>query len=147
MNEHDSIEKALAELKPAELPPQLMARLTAARPQAAKAEPRGLGALLLRWLLPLGVGACAAVAVLTFLQHDAVKPAVAKRNAPMPFESEERLVSARDMGVVNAPGNRPFRLVEVEWLVSDTVRPRESGPAVRVETTRREVIPVALEIY
>jgi hypothetical protein len=67
----DPIEDALNRMKPAEMPPELMARLTAARSQVAEGARRardtgrsGWG-MLTRWLLPaLG---CAAVAVATVL--------------------------------------------------------------------------------
>jgi hypothetical protein len=66
---------------------------------------------------------------------------------PMPFEREDFLLGARDVGFLVGPNQRPYRVVEIEWLEQDTVRPSAQSPGVRVETKRREVIPVALEIF
>jgi hypothetical protein len=154
---NDPIEEALRRMKPSELPPSLMARLTAARPQGAKKEEEAPAALaevgfLRRWLLPL-MG-CAAAAVATVLWLNSTENPV-RRNpsgvpngaTPVQFSSEDRFVGAREVGIM-APSNRaPIRLMEVEWLETNTMRPRQDGSAVRVETTRRGVIPVPLEIY
>ncbi len=144
----DPIENALEKMKPADLPPALMARLTAARPQAPLPATGGVAMLFRRWLLPLVAGACASVATIAFLQKsgDPV-PTSLSAALPLPMEHHDYLLTARDVGVVVAPDKRPFRIVEVEWLEQDTVRSSAGGAGIRVETKRREVIPVALDIY
>src|SRR5688500_15375018 len=123
------------------MPPELMARLTAARAQVVAKEPAS-GGFWRRWLLPLAAGSCAAAVALVFLKRQdppkPVHPAIAA-SEPLPFEREDFLVGARDVGVLVGPNQRPYRVVEIEWLEHDTVRPSALGPAVRVETTRREV--------
>jgi hypothetical protein len=142
---NDPIEEALEKLKPAELPPALMARLTTARPQPAAAR----GDLWRRWLLPLATGFCAAASVLAYLYRDE-PPSAAPRLAaaePLPFERSDYLLGTSDVGVIVAPNQRPYRIMQIEWMEQDTIRASLSGPAIRVETKRREVIPVALEIF
>ena len=145
----DPLEEALEKLKPAEMPNDLMARLTALRPQPAKAP---LWERLSRkWLLPVVAGACAGVVALTWLRNsDDPKPVTGPQLAhvaPIPFERSDYLVGARDVGVVVAPNQQPYRVIEVEWLEEDTIRASERGPGVRVETKRREIIPVRLEVF
>jgi hypothetical protein len=165
---NDPIEDALSRMKPAEMPPALMARLTAARAQVAgKPEAKAAGGRragwLLRWLAPVGVCAAVAVATVAFLESNhaggsgGTQPLIADNTGPgtkvpaggnaLPFESEDRLVNAREVGFVVAPNRRPFRLMQVDWVQSDTLQPPGGGAAVRVETTRRQVVPVAVEIY
>jgi len=155
VNGPDRIEEALKKLEPGVVPPRLMARLTAARPQAdsrnADSFWRGL---LLRWLLPIAASAC--VAVVTFLllertrqpdrQDTAGAGTVAEQRA-IPIESQDYLVSARPVGIVVAPNQQPYRLMDVEWLEYQTVRKGADGPVLHTATTRRDVIPVALELY
>ena len=145
----DPLEDALEKLKPAEMPNHLMARLTALRPQPAKASL--WERLSRRWLLPVAAGACAAVVALTWLRtaDDPTPPPRPQlaHVASIPFERNDYLVGARDVGVVVAPNQRPYRMIEVEWLEEDTVRASERGPGLRVETKRREIIPVRLEVF
>ena len=136
-------------MKPAEMPASLMARLTAARPQPAAAKVRP--SLLYRWLLPLASGACAVLATV-FILRNTTNPTVPIAGAetaskPAHFESDDYLVGARNAGVVIGADKRAYRIVELEWLERNTVPPRESAPGVRVDTTRRGVVPVALDIY
>ena len=145
----DPIEEALERLKPEEMSPDLMARLTGVRSRVVEAaSPRGT--FWRRWLIPIAAGGCAAAIALTFLKrHEPSTPVhpVMAASAPLPFERQDFLIGTRDVGMLVAPNQRPYRVVEIEWLEQDTVRPSERGPAVLVETTRREVIPVALEIF
>lgn len=143
---NDPIEEALKRMKPAEMPPDLMARLTAARPQTATNKP----AFWLRWLIPLAAGVTAAVMATVWLRNE---PVVEKGAPPkvattsIPLECNEYLVGAREVGVVAIPNQRPFRVMEVEWLEQSIIRPDANGPAIRVETKRKDVVPVALEIF
>ena len=70
MNEPDRIEETLKKLEPAELPPHLMARLTAVRPQAKVAEGFRWRDVLVRWLLPLATSACIAVGTFFWLERN-----------------------------------------------------------------------------
>jgi hypothetical protein len=145
----DPIEEALEKLKPDEMPPELMARLTAARSQFA-GSPSKEGGFWQRWVLPLAAGGCAALVAFFWLkQNPSATPRIstASTAAPMPFERQDILLGTREVGMLVAPDQRPYRVMEIEWLEQDTVRPNGRGPAVLVETTRREVVPVAMEIF
>ena len=155
MSDHDPIEDALKKMRPAELEPALMARLSAARPhKEAPQQKSAWRELLLRWLLPLAASACVAVATFAVLEHYRANDPrgndprnVAAAKAPLPVESQDYLVSARPVGIVVAPNQQPYRLMDVQWLEYETVRADANGPALHTATTRRDVIPVALELY
>ena len=140
----DPIEEALERLRPSELPNDLMARLTAARPQPAERR-----SFWLRWMLPLAAGATAAILATMWLrQESSVQPsAPTLASARIPVERNDFLVNAQDIGVVVGPNQQPYRIMQFDWLEQDTIRPTATGPAIRVETKRRNVIPIALEIY
>jgi len=151
----DPIEDALRKLRPAELEPALMARLSAARPRPdAPRQKSAFREVLLRWLLPVAVSACVAVATFAFLEHHRANDSrgnapqgVAAAEAPIPVESQDYLVSAQPVGIVVAPNQKPYRIMDVQWLEYQTVRESADGPALHTATTRRDVIPVALELY
>lgn len=155
MSDTDPIEDALRKLRPSELEPSLMARLSAARPHAGAAEKKSpWRGLLLRWLLPVAASACVAVATFAVLEHyrgndsDGGEPKrTASAEAAQPLESQDYLVSARPVGIVVAPNQQPYRIMDVEWLEYQTVRESADGPLLHTATTRRDVIPVALELY
>jgi hypothetical protein len=155
VNEPDRIEEALKKMEPGAVPPQLMARLTAARPQPRSASGdfhwRGV---LFRWLIPVAASACVAVATFFLLEHNRrtaessdPQPAAAVENRSVPVESQDFLVAARPVGIVVAPNQRPYRIMDVEWLEYETVRSASGGPAIHTATKRRDVVPVALELY
>ena len=153
MSEKDPIEEALQRMRPAELPAHLMARLTAVRPQAQPVPERAawLG-VLIRWMLPVAAGACVAVATFVWLEsgRSSTGPAVAAaapEQRPVPVGHEDFLVAARPVGTVVAPNHRPYRVMEVEWIEHDTVQTRAGGPELHTATRRRDVVPVALELY
>ena len=117
MSDEDPIEQALQKMRPAELPAHLMARLTAARPQAqAKTERQTWGGVLLRWLLPVAAGACVAVATFFWLEKNrssaGAATVAAHDQASLPMESEDYFVGARPVGIVVAPNQRPFEPAE-----------------------------------
>ena len=158
MNDHDPIapiEDALEKLRPAGLEPSLMARLSAARPRQETPEKKSAWReLLLRWLLPVATSACVAIATFALLErnrppeaHKAGANYIASTDAPTPFESRDYLLSARPVGIIVAPNQQPYRIMDVEWLEHETVRAGADGRARHTATTRRDVIPVALEIY
>ncbi len=144
----DPIEEALEKMNPAELPDALMARLTAARPQRKPEKERG--GIWRRWLLPLATAGCAAALALTLLRHfdDSQKqPTTVAKAEPLPFERNDILLGSRDVGVMVGPNQQPYRVMVVDWLEQDTVRAAANGPAIRMDTKRRDVVPVALEIF
>ncbi|MEO6787500.1 MAG: hypothetical protein ABI318_15315 [Chthoniobacteraceae bacterium] len=155
MSDDDPIEKALRKLRPAELESPLMARLSAARPRRdAPQQKSAWRDVLLRWLLPLTASACVAVVTFALLERNRANEAretypnvTASADAPLPVESEDYLVSARPVGIVVAPNQQPYRIMDVEWLEYETVRTGANGPALHTATTRRDVIPVALQVY
>jgi hypothetical protein len=145
----DPIEEALEKLVPDEMPADLMARLTAARSQVAGTPSKEAG-FWQRWVLPLAAGGCAALIAFFWLKQNplpAARISTASSTAPMPFERQDILLGTREVGTLVAPDQRPYRVMEIQWLEQDTVQPNGRGPAVLVETTRREIIPVALEIF
>src|SRR5207249_4021298 len=101
VSDHDPIEDALRKLRPAELEPALMARLSAARPHTETPPQKSAWReVLLRWLLPLAASACVAVATFVLLEHNRASDAhesnakgVASADAPLPVESQDYLVS------------------------------------------------------
>jgi len=155
VSDHNPIEDALGKLRPAELDPALMARLSAARPRReTQGQKSAWSGMLLRWLLPLAASACVAWMTFFLLEHNRADNAngaepkdVASAAAPLPVESQDYLVSARPVGIIVAPNQQPYRLMDVEWLEYQTVRAGANGPALHTATTRRDVIPVALELY
>ena len=155
MSEHDPIEDALGKLRPAELESSLMVRLSAARPRGETAEKKSpWREVFLRWLLPVAASACLAVATFALLEHNRKKEPqsgeqkiTASAKTPLPVESYDYLVSARPVGIVVAPNQQPYRIMDVEWLEYQTVCESAGGPALHTATTRRDVIPVALELY
>jgi hypothetical protein len=151
----DPIEEALQRMRPVALPAHLMARLTAARTQARKQmEHSAWMGVLLRWSLPLAASACVAVATFFWLERNrspagSGKPAVAvaPEHGALPMESADYFLGARPVGIVVAPNQRPYRVMEVEWIEHDTMRAGVDGSALHTATRRRDVIPVALELY
>ena len=155
MSDHDPIEEALRKLRPAELENPLMARLSAARPHDdAPRKKSAWREVLLRWLLPVAASAGVAMATFYFLErnradstHAGDPKGVASADETLPVESQDYLVSARPVGIVVAPNQQPYRIMDVQWLEYQTVREKAGGPALHTATTRRDVIPVALELY
>jgi hypothetical protein len=154
MNEEkDSLEILLERMRPAELNNNLMARLTAARGAIAPAR-SGWAIGFLRWLAP--VGAVAGVAFLTVKVLDsdpAAKPQTAEVSpAPavtkkMPVLVQDNMLKAREMGIIVGPNRQPYQVMEYQWVESEMIVPGANAPAVRVETTRRHIVPVELEVY
>lgn len=153
MSGPDRIEEGLKKLEPGALPPHLMARLTAARPQAVSAgEVSRWRSVLFRWLLPAAASACVAVGTFILLERSR-QPAAetasggALEQSPVPVESQDFLVAARPVGILVAPNQRPYRIMDVEWLELETQPAGADGRTIHTATKRRDVIPVALEVY
>lgn len=155
MSDHDPIEDALQKLRPSALEPSLMARLSAVRPRNEAPEKKSAWReVLLRWLLPVATSACVAVGTFAVLERnrasetrDGAPKKSTSGDTTMPVESHDYLVSARPIGIVVAPNQQPYRIMDVEWMEHETVRTGADGRAHHTATTRRDVIPVALEIY
>ncbi len=155
MSGKDPVEEALQRMRPAEMRAHLMARLTAARPQASQRnEHAAWRSMLFRWLPPLAAGVCVAVATFFWLERTrspadsgGLAVAVAPEEGALPMESADYFVGARPVGIVVAPNQRPYRVMEVEWIEHDAVQTGSDGSALHTATRRRDVVPVALELY
>ena len=147
MNE-DPVEALLAKLKPAALGNELMARLTAARPQPASSARRTWG-FLGRWLVPVGAVACAALVTVKVLDLTSKppRPPLVAASKTMPVIVQDHTLKAREMGVMIGPNRQPYQMMEYQWVESETIVPGQNAPAFRLETTRREIVPVQLEVY
>ena len=146
-DEQDPVESLLARLKPAAMSNDLMARLTAARPAPAAKGVRTWD-FLRRWVTPLGAVACVALVTVRVLDFtDKPVPPIVAVSKPMPVIVQNHTLQAREMGVMVGPNRQPYQMVEYQWVESETILPGANAPAVRLETTRREIVPVQLEIY
>ena len=149
-DEMDPVEKLLAGMTPASLSNDLMARLTAARPSVAPARSR-LRDIVTRWLLPSAAVACVALVTVKVLDATPQAPApvaVAVTQArAMPMMVENHLTLAREMGVMLGPNRQPYQMMEYQWVEAETIVPGSNAPAIRLETTRRQIVPIQLEVY
>ena len=144
----DPVESLLAQMKPAAMSNDLMARLTAARPVASSKGKRAWS-FFGRWLAPIGAVACVALVTVTVLNSTAKPPIapLAATQTVMPVFVQDHTLKAREMGVMVGPNRTPYQMVEYQWVESETIVPGKNAPAIRVETTRREIVPVQLEVY
>ncbi len=136
-------------MKPAPMSNDLMARLTAARPTEAPKRSR-TWQLLSRWVLPASAAACAAfitVKVLDF-SHEK-KPTAAPKVATksLPVVVQDHMLQAREMGVMVGPNRQPYKVMEYQWTEAETILSGPNVPSVRLETTHRQIVPEAIEIY
>lgn len=149
-DEMDPVEKLLAGMAPASLGNDLMARLTAARPSAAPARSR-VRDIIIRWLVPSAAVACVALVTVKFLDATPQVPTpVAVASSPakaMPMMVENHLTQAREMGVMVGPNRQPYQMMEYQWVEAETIVPGSNAPAIRLETTRRQIVPIQLEVY
>ena len=151
MNEEmDPMEKLLAGMTPASFSNDLMARLTAARPSSAPARSR-FRDVITRWLLPSAAVACAALVTVKFLDATPQAPAsvalTGSLTKAMPMMVENHLTQAREMGVMVGPNRQPYQMMEYQWVEAETIVPGSNAPAIRLETTRRQIVPIQLEVY
>lgn len=149
-DEMDPVEKLLAGMAPASLSNDLMARLTAARPSSVPARLR-FRDVITRWLLPAAAVACAAFATVKFLdatpQTAASVAVTSTQPKAMPMMVENHLTQAREMGVMVGPNRQPYQMMEYQWVEAETIVPGSNAPAIRLETTRRQIVPIQLEVY
>jgi hypothetical protein len=143
----DPLEEALEALRPKELEPDLMARLTAARSRLSSSSEKA-GPWWRRWLLPVAAGVAAAWLALLWLRPVDPPPLQQAQAVNLvPVERSDYLLAAREVGMLVGPNQRPYRVVEIEWLERDVIRGGPEGTSVLVDTKRREVVPVALEVF
>ena len=145
----DPVEALLMGMKPAPMSNDLMARLTAARPTEAPKRSR-TWQLLSRWVLPASAAACAAfitVKVLDFSPEK--KPTAAPKVATksLPVVVQDHMLQAREMGVMVGPNRQPYKVMEYQWTEAETILSGPNVPSVRLETTHRQIVPEAIEIY
>ncbi len=133
MNE---IESLLRQMRPAEPPRELMARLHGPRRK------------ILAYLIPL---AAAALVAFAFIFQPPVKPVRFETTQPsdlrvfLPVEARSELLEVRDLGVL-VTATAPLRLIRYTWL--DDVTYRDSADSTfRRASQREQIIPIALETY
>ena len=138
MNEEE-IERELERLTPAAPSEALLARLR--QPPSARCKIVRFP----RWL-PLAAAACALVLLL--LRQGAPPPAAVPSLAGIetfqPVETDQFLVSARDLGVVELEPGRPFRLVHCVWADRETFRSERGASQLEVRQDREQIVPLAL---
>lgn len=152
--EQDPVETLLAQMKPAEMSNDLMARLTGVRSKVAP-QPRRKFEFLTRFFIPAATVACVAVLTVKILDSGVQKPALSSLAAvtpgavqkAMPVVVQDNMLKAREMGVIVGPNRQPYRVMEYQWVESETIVPGTDVPSVRLETTRRQIVPVQIEVY
>jgi hypothetical protein len=151
--EQDPVETLLARMKPAEMSNDLMARLTAVRSKIAPA-PKSRFEFFTRFFIPAATVACVAVLTVKFLDGGVQKPTNALAAAAptpsqntMPVVVQDNMLQAREMGVMVGPNRQPYRVMEYQWVESEIIMPGANVPPVRLETTRRQIVPVQIEVY
>jgi hypothetical protein len=80
-------------------------------------------------------------------QTPASVAAAASPAKAMPMMVENHLTQAREMGVMVGPNRQPYRMMEYQWVEAETIVPGANAPAIRLETTRRQIVPIQLEVY
>ena len=147
------MEILLARMKPAPMNNDLMARLTAARPTTAPKR-SSAWSFLGRWAFAAGAVACAAVVTVKVLDSTTTTAKNIAAGNPektaaknMPVIVQDNMLQAREMGVMMGPNRQPYQVMEYQWVESETLVPGTNVPSVRLETTRRQIVPVRLEVY
>ena len=152
--EQEPVKTLLARMKPAEMSNDLMARLTAVRSQVAP-KPKRTFEFFTRFFIPAATVACVAVLTVKLLDGGVQKPApkavaeVAPNPAQnaMPVSVPNNMLQAREVGVIVGPNGQPYRVMEYQWVEAETIVSGANVPPVRLETTRRQIVPVRLEVY
>ena len=142
---NDDLEQRLAALRPAELPAEMQARLTA--------PPVACGKIRWLWVVaPLAAAAC------WFLLLTLERPPVPERkSAPgpqpsdyhvfLPIKQTSTLVRVEDLAVIDAERVHPIRLVRATWIDDVTYAGDDGHSTLRRQEPRAEIIPIALETY
>jgi hypothetical protein len=155
---HEQFEAELRSQRPAEPPPELMARLTAARPRLQTIRPRQTATLrelwtfLRPWLAP--ATAVIAVGLIVWQLQPPAPRAPGKQTPPASVATmkgddvhiERELVNSFDT-IALLPSGEPVRFRCREWLDDVTLHDRAGGLVVEQRTPRVEVVPVRFETY
>jgi hypothetical protein len=139
---NDDLESRLERLRPAKLPSDLMARLTAARPQAPAPKPRPTW---WRWLAPAFAATVAIVVHFRTQLPEEVPASLPAQTAQI--ISRDTLISTRDVGVILSADQQPYRLMELQWFEERELPGGANAAQVQVAQRRHQFVPVALEIY
>lgn len=142
---NDSFEDRLRALQPGCLPPELAARLD--RPPPASVTPARIRSL--RLLVTAGAAAALALAARHALlpPPDGPAPADPAAAAQTPAFAGQRsteITGVRPLAVITDESNRPWKLVEVNWVEEDTYVFSARPAVVRTQDRYRTVVPVAV---
>jgi hypothetical protein len=157
--EQDRLETAWRQIRPAAAPPELLARLHAARPvQPAMVVPPSDAPSLWRQIrlgwraLTLAAPTTAVLLLIWFAWAPGLttKPlipgAITGNSAPDNVQVGHSLVASFDT-IARVPGGAPVRLRYREWQDNIVIHDRVHGMEITQTTPRIEVIPVRFETY
>ncbi len=138
----DELERELAGLSPAGPPAPLLARLESSPPQRRT---------IVRFPFWVSAAAAAACVAAFFAIRDQVpgpvaEPSVAYAETFHPVETDQFLVSAQDLGVVELQPGQPYRLVHCVWADRESFASDRGQSRLEVRQAREQIVPVALEI-
>ena len=138
-------EAQLRAARPARLPESL--RLQLAQPPVlatALAAERPAGrSKVIAWLMPAAAAAALVAVMLVAMGGKGAAPASGR--APLLAGSREsRVTGVRPLGVVTDDRHRLWRLVEVDWVDTETVVSAPHAVAMRHESPHRAIVPVAI---
>lgn len=157
--EQDRLETAWRQIRPAAAPPELLARLRAARPVQPAVVPTPTHApstwqqLRTAWRALTVAAPTAAVLLLIWFAWApglTIKPllpgAITGNSAPDNVQEGHSLVATFDT-IARVPGGAPVRLRYREWQDNIVIHDRAHGMEITQSTPRIEVIPVRFETY
>lgn len=144
-------EQELLRTRPARVPPELSARLMAARPvppRSVQPGPTDNGRPLLAWLIRFLIPATALVAAAWFVAHQVITaPRVAPGDQSVLLDNvriDRQFVSSFD-AIAQLPDGQPVRFRCAQWNDRVVLRNSATGFEIRQTRPRLEVIPVAFE--
>ena len=142
----DELEKRLAALRPADLPPGLQARLAA--PPVARGKIRWL------WAAALPLATAAVWLFMPAVQPPAPLPTPEPPAAQLPdlrvylpIRQTSTLVSVENLAVIDAGPANPIRVVRATWIDDVTYAGDDGHSTIRHRAPRSQIIPVALTAY
>ncbi len=141
----DDLERRLAALQPAELPPELQATLASPPERRSK----------IRRLYAAGPLAAAACWVLLMSQERTMPPVVPSKQVPQPsdyhvyfpVEQKSRLVSLENLAILDADSAEPTKLMRATWIDDVTYAGDDGHSKFQRQERRAEIIPVSLQAY
>ncbi len=157
--ERESVEEELQRLRPAKLPVNLVARLSAARPHARARPPiraalpsAALGCRWWRWLAPATAAVCAAAFWwLAQNRESAEDIGASSAGSATPLRADEVAIDRELVGFFDAvatlPDGEPVRVRFRGWMDEVVLRDTAQGVAIHQRTPRIEVVPVSFETY